>query len=114
VQEKLLRLHPGHSRRPTFLSSSPMPAVPKRSASNSPCIVRAPPAPSATKRSIPYGFALENFDAIGGWRANYSGNHKIDSSGDLPTGEKFTGVTDFRSLLIGRHEQFTRSLTENS
>ena len=30
----------------------------------------------------------------------------------LPTGEKFKGVADFRSLLMARHEQFTRSLTE--
>ncbi len=30
----------------------------------------------------------------------------------LPTGEKYTGVTDFRTLIIARHEQFTRSLTE--
>ena len=69
---------------------------------------------AACHRKIdPFGFALENFNAIGAWRAKYSGDHKIDPSGDLPTGEKFTGVTDFRSLLIARHEQFTRSLTEN-
>lgn len=60
----------------------------------------------------PYGFALENFNAIGGWRANYANDHKIDPSGDLPTGEKFTGVTDFRSVLIARHEQFTRALAQ--
>ena len=68
---------------------------------------------AACHRKIdPFGFALENFDAIGGWRANYSKEHTIDPSGALPTGEKFKGVTDFRSLLIARHEQFTRSLTE--
>ena len=61
----------------------------------------------------PYGFALENFNAIGGWRANYSKDHKIDASGALPTGETFTGITDFRRLLISRHEQFTRALTQN-
>ena len=53
-----------------------------------------------------------NFNAIGAWRANYSKDQKIDPSGDLPTGEKFKGVTDFRRLLIERHEQFTRSLTQ--
>ncbi|MEY4483072.1 MAG: hypothetical protein RL693_524 [Verrucomicrobiota bacterium] len=67
---------------------------------------------SCHQKIDPYGFALENFDAVGGWREGYSKEHKIDSSGDLPTGEKFTGVTDFRNLLIARHEQFTRSLTE--
>ena len=64
-----------------------------------------------------HDFPLENFDAIGGWRANYSKDNKIDPSGALPTGEKFKGekfkgVSDFRTLLIARHEQFTRSLTE--
>jgi hypothetical protein len=67
---------------------------------------------SCHQKIDPFGFALENFNAIGGWRENYSGDHKIDPSGDLPTGEKFNGVTDFRSLLIARHEQFTRALTE--
>jgi len=60
----------------------------------------------------PYGFALENFDAIGGWRATYAKEQKIDSSGDLPTGEKFTGVADFRHLLIERHEHITRALAQ--
>lgn len=67
---------------------------------------------SCHRKIDPFGFALENFNAIGGWRANYSKDQKIDPTGALPTGEKFTGVTDFRSLLIARHEQFTRSLTE--
>jgi len=68
---------------------------------------------AACHRKIdPFGFALENFDAIGGWRADYSKNNKIDPSGVLPTGEKYADVTGFRSLLIARHEQFTRSLTE--
>ena len=67
---------------------------------------------SCHQKIDPYGFALENFNAIGGWRENYSGDHKIDPSGDLPTGEKFQGVTDFRTLLIAKHEQFTRALTE--
>ena len=60
----------------------------------------------------PYGFALENFNAIGAWRTNYAKDHAIDSSGGLPTGEKFKGVADFRGLLIERHEQFTRSLAQ--
>ncbi len=67
---------------------------------------------SCHRKIDPFGFALENFNAIGGWRQEYSGNHKIDASGELPTGEKFTGVHDFRSLIIARHEQFTRALTE--
>jgi hypothetical protein len=67
---------------------------------------------SCHQKIDPFGFALENFNAIGGWREKYSGDHKIDPGGDLPTGEKFKGVTDFRTLLIAKHEQFTRALTE--
>jgi mono/diheme cytochrome c family protein len=67
---------------------------------------------SCHQKIDPFGFALENFNAIGGWRTNYSKDHKIDASGDLPTGEKFKDVTDFRTLLIAKHEQFTRALTE--
>ncbi len=67
---------------------------------------------SCHRKIDPFGFALENFDAIGGWRVNYSKDQKIDPTGALPTGEKFTGAADFRSLLIARHEQFTRALTE--
>ncbi len=68
---------------------------------------------AACHRKIdPFGFALENFDAIGGWRTNYSKDQKIDASGVLPTGEKYTDVTNFRALILARHEQFTRALTE--
>ena len=33
----------------------------------------------------PLGFALENFDAIGGWRNQYGKDQPIDASGKLPT-----------------------------
>jgi Protein of unknown function (DUF1585)/Protein of unknown function (DUF1588) len=67
---------------------------------------------SCHQKIDPYGFSLDNFNAIGEWREGYSKELKIDSSGELPTGEKFTGIIDFRELVIERHEQFTRSLTE--
>ncbi len=60
----------------------------------------------------PLGFALENYDAIGGWRKTYSGKIEIDSSGRLHTGESFENATDFRSLIADRGEDFTRCLTE--
>ena len=60
----------------------------------------------------PLGFALENFDAIGGWRSQYGKNRPIDASGQLPDGQRFTGIRDFRKLMTERHEQFSRSLTE--
>ena len=60
----------------------------------------------------PPGFALENFDAIGGWRTSYDRNKKIDSSGQLATGEKFGGVEEFKKLLLSRKELFARALTK--
>ena len=61
----------------------------------------------------PLGFALENFDAAGLWRIGY-GNRgpKIDASGMLPSGEPFSGVSEFQELLSRRSEDFTRCLIE--
>ncbi|MDG1895376.1 MAG: DUF1592 domain-containing protein [Fuerstiella sp.] len=60
----------------------------------------------------PLGFALENFDPIGAWRTQYGKGLPVDASGQLPSGEKFDDIRHLRMLLIERHEQFTRSLTE--
>tara|TARA_B100001057_G_C22820822_1_gene939321 strand:- start:852 stop:2042 length:1191 start_codon:yes stop_codon:yes gene_type:complete len=60
----------------------------------------------------PLGFALENFDAIGGWRDSYEKNRPIDSAGKLPGGDSFRTVSEFRKLLLERQGQFDRGLTE--
>jgi hypothetical protein len=60
----------------------------------------------------PLGFALENFDPIGAWRTQYGKGLPVDASGQLPSGEKFNDIRHLRTLLIERHGQFTRSLTE--
>ena len=59
----------------------------------------------------PPGFALENFDPIGGWREQYPNRAKIDGSGELPNGQKFSNITDFKKLLVERRDLFARSLT---
>ena len=59
----------------------------------------------------PPGFALENFDPIGGWRTSYGRGKPIDSSGQLATGQKFKNVADFKKLLLARKDQFARALT---
>jgi hypothetical protein len=59
----------------------------------------------------PPGFALENFDPIGGWRTSYGRGKKIDASGQLATGQKFQDVTDFKKLLLARKDLFARALT---
>ena len=60
----------------------------------------------------PFGFALENFDAIGRWRNEYGKNMPIDASGELPSGDAFSTVPEFGKHIIKREGQFTRSLTE--
>ena len=60
----------------------------------------------------PLGFALENFDAVGGWRDRYDNKAPIDSSGKLPGGESFKTLSEFRNLLVKRQDLFNRCLTE--
>ena len=60
----------------------------------------------------PLGFALENFDAVGGWRDQYEGKAPIDSAGTLPSGETFETFAQFRKLLVARQDQFNRCLAE--
>jgi hypothetical protein len=59
----------------------------------------------------PLGFALENFDAIGHWRDTYSGKAKIDTAGELPSGQKFDDVQGFKKILVERRQQFVTALT---
>jgi hypothetical protein len=59
----------------------------------------------------PLGFALENFDAIGDWRPRI-GKTKIDSSGELPSGEKFEDVGGLKKILVQRKDLFARMLTD--
>jgi hypothetical protein len=47
----------------------------------------------------PLGFALENFDGVGEWRAN-DGGAAVDASGALPDGTKFNGPEEFRAALL--------------
>lgn len=58
----------------------------------------------------PMGFALENFDPIGGWRTSYSRNLKIDSSGEMPDGQKYRSVEEFKQILLSRKSLFARAL----
>ncbi|MDA7918374.1 DUF1592 domain-containing protein [Mariniblastus sp.] len=60
----------------------------------------------------PLGFALENFNAIGGWREQYENRLPIDPSGKLPTGNEFHSFSGFRDQIKERDEQFSKSLTE--
>jgi hypothetical protein len=76
------------------------------------------------------GFALENYDVIGGWRENYRAlgkwptvvidgrrmhyglGKKVDSSDVTPDGQRFETVDEFKQLLLKDKDQLARSLTE--
>ncbi len=60
----------------------------------------------------PLGFGLENFDAIGRWRDEEAGA-PIDASGVLPNGKAFNGPVELKAILVGRRDEFVRTMTEN-
>ena len=59
----------------------------------------------------PPGFALENFDAVGQWRARDEASAPIDASGVLPDGTRFDGVSEFRATLVRDAEAFATTVT---
>ena len=86
-------------------------------------------------RSIdPPGFALENYDVIGGWRENYRSLGKnfpkptilpahvknvlwrvgppVDATGTTPDGKAFQNLADYKKLLLAQPVRFTRTLAE--
>ena len=87
------------------------------------------------KKIDPPGFALENFDVMGGWRDHYRGDGKdqvpafglgkngwpfdfhyalpVDSRGQLSDGQKFNDVREFKLLLLQDEAQIARSLTRH-
>ena len=60
----------------------------------------------------PLGFALENFDAIGLWRATSEAGQPIDASATMPSGEAFEGPAGLRRVLLSRGYDFAATVTE--
>lgn len=78
----------------------------------------------------PPGFALENFDVIGGWRENYRkvgdfgpevvngrrvryrNGPPVDAADVLPDGRKFANSDEYKQLLLADKDQLTRNLAE--
>jgi mono/diheme cytochrome c family protein len=58
------------------------------------------------------GFALENFDVIGGWRTVDEVGKPVDASGATVSGTKVEGLGGLRALLLDQPEQFPRTVTE--
>jgi hypothetical protein len=60
----------------------------------------------------PVGFALENFDVIGGWRTVDESRQPVDASGTTAGGQRIEGLAGLRALLLEQPEQFPRTVTE--
>jgi hypothetical protein len=60
----------------------------------------------------PLGFALENFDVIGGWRTVDEAGKPVDAVGTTMSGTNVEGLTGLRSLLLAERDQFPRTVTE--
>jgi hypothetical protein len=81
----------------------------------------------------PAGFALENFDVMGGWRDRYRSEAEgelaqgiaksgqkfafryalpVDASGELPDGRKFRDVRELKQLLLADEKQLARNLAK--
>lgn len=60
----------------------------------------------------PIGFALENYNGIGQWRAQ-DGGSDIDASGKLPDGTAFNGPSGLRkAMTTSKREEFAATVTE--
>ena len=60
----------------------------------------------------PLGFALENFDAIGGWRTADESGRALDATGNTVSGEVIDGVAGLRALLLEQPGRFPATVTE--
>jgi hypothetical protein len=73
---------------------------------------RANPACAGCHKIMdPIGLSLENFDAIGRWRATDEGV-TIDASGQLVDGTPIAGPADLRKAILARADVFVAAMTE--
>ena len=97
-----------------------VPGLPDRGEGGAPASVRerlerhrANPACAGCHAPMdPLGFALENFDAIGAWRATSEAGQPIDASATMPSGDAFEGPAGLRRVLLSRGEDFAATVTE--
>ncbi len=69
-----------------------------------------PKCASCHDRIDPLGFGLENYDVLGRWRTEDSGQ-PIDSRGQLPDGTTFAGPEELKRMTLTRKDDFVRQLT---
>ncbi|TWU17276.1 hypothetical protein Pla52o_52820 [Novipirellula galeiformis] len=66
-----------------------------------------PACASCHSRMDPLGFGLENFDTVGRWRTA-DGEFPIDASGQLPSGQTFSGPSELKKLIAQRDNDFRK------
>jgi hypothetical protein len=72
-----------------------------------------PVCASCHKLMDPIGFALENFDAIGGYRARYAdADAPVDASGLLFDGSEFQTAEEFRREFMKHADRVVHTVTE--
>jgi hypothetical protein len=73
---------------------------------------RASPTCAGCHRIMdPMGFALENFDLVGGWR-DFDGPSPIDSKGQLADGTPVNSPADLRQAVLSRSDAFMTTAAE--
>ena len=92
--------------------TKPGAAPPHRSASGWRSTARDPVVHQCHSVIDPLGFALENFDVIGGWRTVDESGQPVDATGTTVSGAKVEGLAGLRALLLEQPEQFPRTVTE--
>jgi hypothetical protein len=70
-----------------------------------------PTCATCHKMFEPLGFAMENFDAVGAWRTQDSGN-LIDANGVITDGTELEGLKSLRELTVRKGDLFARAVTE--
>jgi hypothetical protein len=95
-----------------------VPALPESSGDAQELSVRArleqhrsnPVCAACHTKMDPIGFALENFDGVGAWRAR-DGAETIDASGTMVDGTPLHGPASLRMALMARSDAFIRTFT---
>jgi mono/diheme cytochrome c family protein len=112
----------------TFMNTPPPPPLPNvptleesaKGAATAPKTVREQlelhrqnPACASCHRAIdPVGFALENFNPIGQWRATAEDGTPLDAAGVLADGSKVDGPAALREAILSRPDAFATILAE--
>jgi mono/diheme cytochrome c family protein len=71
-----------------------------------------PVCASCHKNFDPIGFALENFDVVGGWRTANEGGVPLNTSVTLADGTMVSGVNGLRNAILKNPDLFVQTLLE--